>query len=68
MAEDTENIERMADVVATTTNKDILRVEGSIKKEISKLKYYLETADELIESKNRAQHDTSRRETEEKRC
>ena len=42
----------MAEVEATRTNEDISRIEGTIKKEISKLKYYLETADELIESKD----------------
>ncbi len=42
----------MAEVEAIKTNEDISRMENSIKKEISKLKYYLEPADELIESKD----------------
>ncbi len=53
MVENTEGSERtMAEVEAIKTNEDILRMENSIKKEISKLKYYLEPADELIESKD----------------
>ena len=52
MTEDTENSETMAEVESIRTNEDISRMEGTIKEEISKLKYYLETADELIESKD----------------
>jgi uncharacterized protein YqgV (UPF0045/DUF77 family) len=53
MVENTEGSERtMAEVEAIKTNEDISRMENSIKKEISKLKYYLEPADELIESKD----------------
>ena len=43
MVENTEGSERtMAEVEAIKTNEDISRMENSIKKEISKLKYYLE--------------------------
>ncbi len=52
MVENTEGSERtMAEVEAIETNKDISQMENSIK-EISKLRYYLEPADELIESKD----------------
>ena len=49
----TESDQVMAEVSqveTTNTNEEISRMENNIKKEISKLEYYLEPTDELIES------------------
>ena len=40
----------VSQVETTNTNEEISRMENNIKKEISNLEYYLEPADELIES------------------